>query len=228
MKCLDCGFEYTQKELKIGDSVFFLPFSCPKCDEAVREKLAKEAENECIKEENERILRWIANANFPPIYANMRNYEPMTEAQAMEWDYATPLIFIGGTGSGKTKKACWLAIVGIWKYKKTARYTIHSGLVSRIKASWSSKVETEDSVINDFINADILIIDELDKQEYTEYLFRVLDGRYGANRPTILLSNSTIEEVRRILGDALNSRLRGQGVKARSFGSKDFRLKNEG
>ena len=221
MICPKCNHEYTQRDIGNG---LLIPVTCPECDRKFRAKMEAEAEQEKIRAENERILRWIKHSNIPPIYAAMRSYTPLNAVQAIEWDYKTPLLFIGGTGSGKTKRACWLAMFGIWKYNKTARYTLHSGLVSRIKASWNSKYETEDSVIRDFVDTDILILDEVDKQEYTEYLFRVLDGRYTANKPTILLSNGTGEEVKRILGDALYSRLtKGQGLKAYNFGNKDFR-----
>ena len=229
MICDKCGFEYQPREFSIGGHSITMFGDCPKCAEKLRAKLAKEAEQEQIREENERILRWIKNANFPPIYANLRGYEPKTDAQAIEWDYTKPLLFVGVTGCGKTMRACWLAIVGIWQYKKTARYIDHSALISRIEAAKNFKsFQDVDATIKEFVECDILIIDELDKQPYTNHLFRVLDGRYGANRPTIFLSNAKPEEIKLIFGDALYSRLvNGQGMKTYKFESADFRKLNK-
>ena len=50
-------------------------------------------------------------------------------------------------------------------------------MISKIKDSWYSKITCEEAVIRELIECDILIIDELDKQPYTDYLFRVLNGR---------------------------------------------------
>jgi len=225
LTCPKCSHEYDTIVRTIGTLEYTFPISCPKCAEEQRQKLDLEAKQEAIKAENERIKRWISYADFPPRYATMRSYEPISDVQSREWDYRTPLILLGGVGSGKTKWAVWQAILGICKYNKTARYIEHSALVSKIEAAKNFKsFQDVDSTIKEFVECDILILDEVDKQDYTSHLFRVIGGRYDANKPTIFIANIGVDAFKKILGDALYSRIAGQGCKtAINFGVTDFR-----
>jgi DNA replication protein DnaC len=226
MICPDCQNEYETVETIIGGHPFHYPLVCPKCSKERREKLERAAEQEAIKAENERILRGISFANFPPIYETMRKYEPKNSVQAKEWDYKTPLILLGSVGGGKTMWAVWQAIVGIWKYRKTARYISHSELFCRIDAAKRyQSFQDVNATIREFIECDILIIDEMDKQGYSDYLFRVVGGRYDAMKPTIFIANVNIEEFKKIVGQAIESRLtqKENPAKVLLFGSTDFR-----
>lgn len=224
MKCNKCGHEYETRVLTVINEVeLIFPFDCPKCTQDEEKRTKQALEYEKIAKDRERVAEWILRANIPQIYAGMREYVPKADNQRLFWDFKKPLIFSGSTGSGKTMLACWLAIVGIAKYDKTARYFTHSGMVSRIKATWGSKYENEDTIINDCAKCDLLILDEMDKQEYTDYLFRVLDGRYQNQLPTILIANKTPDDIKQILGDALYSRLRGSNAIVKIFDNIDYR-----
>ena len=82
---------------------------------------------------------------------------------------------------------------------------------------------SENEIMKELSTTDILIIDEIDKQEYTNQLFQIMDGRYANQKPTIIIGNATIDEVKAILGDALNSRLREFGAVIKPFSKCDYR-----
>jgi len=225
--CPKCNTPFDQKEIAIGNITMQYPYECTKCALETTKRLEDEAKATQDAEEASRVDLWIKNAGIPLRYKNLTSFSPKNKTQSISWDFRRNLIFFGGTGAGKTHIACFIAIAGIKHYRKTARYTTHAEMIRRIKGTWSSKSISEESVINDLIGCDVLIIDEIDKQEYTQYLFQIMDGRYNAMLPTIIIGNATIDAIKSILGDAIVSRLREQGVSARAFEAVDYRDKKE-
>ena len=223
MICQKCNYEYNTIEQEIGGSVYIFPMSCPECDKAFRMKLEAETKANNEKAEAERINTWIKNAEIPPRYAVMREFTAKNQSQSLTWDFKKNLIFTGGTGAGKTTVACWLAIVSIIKYRKTARYKSYPDLLLSLDSNKFGKIVNTESVIQDCIECDILILDEIDKGVYSNYLFQIMNGRYNKQLPTIIIGNATIDEIKAIFGDALNSRLREQGAIVKGFASIDYR-----
>lgn len=217
------GHTYETKELTIGDKVYTLPFECPICAKQLRDKLEAETQREKDKAEFDRIKSWTAHSGIPQRYANMTEYTPLNPSQSLTWDCKKNIILTGGTGAGKTTVACWLAIVGIIKYRKTVRYKSYPDLLLSLDSNKFGKIVNTESVIQDCIECDILILDEIDKGVYSNYLFQIMNGRYNKQLPTIIIGNATIDEIKAIFGDALNSRLREQGTIVKGFASIDYR-----
>ena len=68
---------------------------------------------------------------------------------------------------------------------------------------------------------DLLIIDEIGVQFGSEFeknlIFDILNERYENRRPTLLLSNLTVPEVRAFLGERIYDRLKEDGGRCVSF-----------
>jgi DNA replication protein DnaC len=226
--CPNCSKPFQQTEQEIAGVILRFPSECPDCSKATKEKLEAETKAEMERAENERIELWIKNSRIPPKYATIRDYQPKDETQRIVWDFKKNLVFIGQCGSGKTHLACAIAIIGIIKYKKTARYFTHYDLIRYVRNAWDkNSVMSENEIMRELATTDILIIDEIDKQEYTNQLFQIMDGRYSNQKPTIIIGNATTEEVKAILGDALSSRLREFGAVIKPFSKIDYRINKE-
>lgn len=212
--------DYEAKVISVlGTSI---TMECPKCKEDRVEAERIEEIARLKKVEQERFLIWINKSNIPQIYRNMTDYKSLEAQPKYEYDFKKNLVITGGVGTGKTMFVSWLAIQAI-RNKSTVRYMYASDLAQKVKASWGSRELTEDDVINEFINCDLLILDEIGRVEYNDYLFKVFDGRYNKSKPTVILGNIDAIEVPKILGEAIASRLR-VNVKALSFGKEDKRL----
>lgn len=114
------------------------------------------------------------------------------------------LAFLGGYGAGKTHLAvgCIRAIGG--------RYVTARGLVQRIMSATARWEEREK-----YVNARLLVVDEMPSgqlrdHEY-EILYDVLDARYGARLPCVLIANATPEAFAAMLRPALVDRFREVG-----------------
>jgi len=88
--------------------------------------------------------------------------------------------------------------------------------IRRVKDSWSTESgENESQAVRAFTLPDLLILDEVGIQAGTEFekniLFDLLNARYERRKPTILISNLEIDEVREFLGERVFDRLREDG-----------------
>jgi len=118
------------------------------------------------------------------------------------------LVMVGPTGTGKTHLSCATAKT-LLKNGKYARYITSEDLAQRIMNAWEQPDATEKSVIYDFTQYDLLILDEYglhDRDKRRELVHKVLYARYDRMKPTMLISNLTLEELQKDLGDRLWSR----------------------
>lgn len=123
------------------------------------------------------------------------------------------LIMAGRTGTGKTHLSCATAKTLLKKGKYT-RYITSEDLAQKIMDAWDAPNETEKSVIYEFSQYDLLIIDEYglhDRDKRRELVHKVLYARYDRLKPTMLISNMPLSELKKDLGDRLWSRFQ-QGV----------------
>ena len=125
------------------------------------------------------------------------------------------LAFTGPSGTGKTRLAA-AALRYVSDKGGTGLYTTALDLVGDIRASYAKDAErSEREVVNSFVSVDLLVVDEVGRQLETvherEMFFRVLDGRYRACKPTVLVSNLDRAALVAYLGDAIADRLREGG-----------------
>lgn len=136
------------------------------------------------------------------------------------------LLFYGNIGTGKTRLAT--SIVKGWNgvgYYTTAReYT----RLIRSTYSSASKV-TEQDVVDRFTDYSILVIDEIGKQFATDNeryaIFDIINARYNEMKPTILVSNMSLEDIEEFLGKATVDRIKENGGHAILFDWESFRSK---
>lgn len=131
------------------------------------------------------------------------------------------LIFYGPPGTGKNHLAVAICHE-IAKAGYSAALITVSDLVARIRETWASadgSSPSESQVIRKIGEIDLLVIDEIGKQSGSHneknLLFRVINARYEAIAPTIILSNCSCEEIGDWIGHAAYDRLRegdGQAI----------------
>lgn len=198
-----------------------IAMKCPKCKE--EEDIAKQKEQERLAAiaEAERIAIWLNKSGIPNIYKGLDNFVLKDTQKPLEkYDFKKNLVLYGGVGTGKTMVASWLAYKAI-KNNMRVRYLYANEIDKKAKSSWGTNL-TEDDILEQFIDCDLLILDEIGRVQYNDYLFKVFDGRYMNNKPTILIGNIDIKEIPKILGEAISSRLR-VNVSAVCLGTQDMR-----
>jgi DNA replication protein DnaC len=153
-------------------------------------------------------------------------------------------ILYGGYGTGKTRMAWEVARahqskrpnVGVsvgWVTSWRARpmvYTTAVNLFSSIRSTYKSGTEkSEKEVVSEYTEAALLVIDEVQERGETPYedrqLTAIIDARYAADMPTILISNYTWERLASTLSPAVIDRIEENGEKL-SFNWESFRRKH--
>lgn len=107
------------------------------------------------------------------------------------------ILLIGPTGTGKTGLACSI-LNAIVRDGHTALFMTAYAAVRHQRDTWGRRGRTERDALDDLISPDLLVLDEIGTSVGTDtemcMLFEVLNGRYAARKPTILLSNLPIED----------------------------------
>lgn len=97
----------------------------------------------------------------------------------------------GEVGCGKTYTACTAARLAIEGGMRTLVIDT-PGLLRTVRASYSDDCETEADAIAHIVRKDLLVIDDLGKENPTDWtlqtLFSVIDGRYRDELPVIVTS----------------------------------------
>lgn len=141
------------------------------------------------------------------------------------------LLFIGGTGLGKTfLSACIARAVADRGYSVV--YETANHLFGKLEqARFNSNEETRREAAK-FTDCDLLIIDDLGTempgQFVTAALYSLLNDRLLAGKPMVISTNLNVEEMARRYSPQIASRIHG-GFKGLAFVGKDIRvLKNRG
>lgn len=161
----------------------------------------------------ERAEQALKGACLPKRFADkrVRDYVVTCEGQRLARDTVTDycktidqkirdgvsLIFSGTTGAGKTHLAASIAVRAA-DCAHSVLFTTTIDYITRVKESWRNGAkETESDVLRKFVDYELLILDEVGIQFGTEterlILFRLLNERYNAIKPTILISNLPVE-----------------------------------
>lgn len=202
-----------------------LPIGCPEC--------RREAQ----------LRRLMDRAAIPPRFAHctfdtfkVESQEQQT-AMAVCKQYAadfrqlhsqgTCLVLRGSIGTGKNHLACAIARQ-VNEQGYTCLLLTVAEIIQRVRATWDRQTEeTQAEITSRFGDVDLLILDEVGRQYGSEsekiILFQVIDTRYRAMRPTIVLSNLSPGEISDYLGGAAYDRLRENGGKLVNFDWASYR-----
>ena len=191
----------------------------------------QKAEN--IERQNKYVISLLSSSGIPVRYmdSSLENYIPQNERSGKmltslkryiadfkhHRDTGTSIVMSGGVGTGKTHLGASMAQEVIRKYGMKAHFTTVIKMVRRIRATYSrDSKESEEMVLDYFMNRDLLIIDEIGVQSGSDHehntIFEIINERYADMKPTIILSNEGIEELTKILGERIIDRFRDGGA----------------
>ncbi|HEX7648520.1 MAG TPA: ATP-binding protein [Noviherbaspirillum sp.] len=139
------------------------------------------------------------------------------------------LILAGPAGTGKTHLAC-AAIRMLCDQGRRAQYIRLGDAIRRLRDTWrKDSAETESEVLCQLLLPDLLVIDEVGVQYGSEgekvHAFDIIDGRYNAMRPTIVITNCKPDELLAYLGERVVDRLLEDGGRMLVFDGKSNRTR---
>lgn len=223
---------------------------CPECqaEQEAKNEQARIAEQraqaaQCLQRQVERRFHMSA---LPPRYLTRTfdNYRAETDGQmkalavtkryADNFDHCLEtgagMILAGRPGTGKTHLACAIANQLIQE-GRTALFITVAAMLRMIRETYGNRDggKTEQQVINELRQIDLLIIDEVGVQRGTEaeehLLFEVLNERNAYYRPTVMISNLNAKEMTAYVGERSMDRMREGGGKFVAFDWDSYRTK---
>lgn len=93
----------------------------------------------------------------------------------------------------------------------TANFVNFASLMLEVKSSFDSKETSEQKVIKKYCNYDILVIDDIGTEKYSEYvqavIYTILNTRYENMKPTIITTNLSSADMNASYGSRILSRV---------------------
>lgn len=123
-----------------------------------------------------RYAEWLAEA----LNANDLTYSP------------NGLYLVGNCGTGKTHLAAAVLNYIIANCRVPVLAATMQELTAKLKQTYDNDTD-EESIIRAYTDVPVLLIDDLGSEQPTEWtvdrIFRIINGRYNANLPTVVTSN---------------------------------------
>lgn len=138
------------------------------------------------------------------------------------------MVLTGNPGTGKTHLAI-AVLKQVMRRGRTGMFVTVSEMLRTIRATYSaSSKESEQQVFERFIGVDLLVLDEIgvaigDEEKRKALIFDVINGRYNAMRPTIIIGNLKPEKMREYLGPRVWDRLQESEAPTISFAWTSYR-----
>jgi len=218
---------------------------CPQCGaERHRERMAEEERQRQLQVRREKAERFVAQAGIPKRFSGkgFDDYQPVngkaTAILRKIRDYGDllasgehdgrSLILLGNVGNGKTHLGCGLLADTIRRTCSPGRYCTFAELVRDVKGSWRKDARyTEQDVYDQFSKPDLVILDEVGMQHFTEFeqtvAYEAINARYLEEKPTVVITNLPASELSNCLGERVVDRLRESGGKALDFDWNSYR-----
>jgi len=190
-------------------------------------------------------LRKIGNSGIPSRFSDrtLESYRVENDSQKNALQFALhyaenfdqfkkigcSAIFSGGVGTGKTHLAVGIAI-NIMSKGNTVLFTSIPIIMRKVKECFNKNAAlSERETLELFIFPDLLIIDEIGIQSGSDFemnfIFEVINSRYGNRLPTLFLTNLTEDEVKLALGVRIFDRLKEDGGVCISLNCESWRAK---
>ena len=140
------------------------------------------------------------------------------------------MMLLGNTGNGKTHLACAI-LAAIMQRGHSGLYLTLSDALRWIRSTYDPSSDVSESeVLRELSSIDLLALDEIgiaigDPEKRRATMSDILDARYMAGLPTIIMSNQTRQEVHDYLGGRLFERLLEGGGIVVPFTWESYRLK---
>lgn len=116
------------------------------------------------------------------------------------------LILMGSAGTGKTHLAS-----AVSNYLMDELIPVKFGTFISLLDSLKKAFRTDRDIISNLVSTPLLVIDDLGKEKYTEWvsqiLFQVVDERYNRELPIIITTNLNLQELKERVGEPITSRL---------------------
>lgn len=201
---------------------------CPSCLEKAEAEARLKRNHETRLRENSNIF---SQSCIPKAYQNksLKSWETRCKAAVelkalmgryvMEFETVqkrgTSFLFSGGTRTGKTHLATAVAN-NVMRRGFTAVYISSLNYISKMKRSWTAgSTISEDEVVESFMKYDLLVFDELGKQNNPNekaMIFRLLDRRAEEKLPVLGVTKYSDTQLAKLIDDDAVSRLvRGGG-----------------
>ncbi len=209
--------------------------NCPTCATEKHEQMARDAVIAETRAKTARLNAKINNAGIPQRFISKTlssyvidtNNDKQRAIFAFCTDYALDFetvrgtgksfMLLGSVGTGKTHLSIGIALE-IIKRGHSAIFTSASKMFRNVKETYRNNGKSEGEVLTIYTECDLLIIDEVGVQRGTDYekdiMFDVINERYENLKPTIILSNLSVDETKTHLGERVFDRLRENGGKA--------------
>ena len=132
-------------------------------------------------------------------------------------ELGTSLVFCGRVGTGKTRLACSVAN-DILDQGYSVIFAKWIRTLSRFRESYrpakeqrGERTETRSSIVKELTAPDLLVLDEIGVQHATAdeltLAYEILDHRYDAMRPSIVVGNLAYDDLAAYLGERVVDRL---------------------
>ncbi|EMV7409429.1 TPA: DNA replication protein DnaC [Enterobacter soli] len=120
-------------------------------------------------------------------------------------------IFTGKPGTGKNHLAAAICNELLIQGKSVLIITV-ADIMTAMKDTFTNKETSEEQLLTDLSNVDLLVIDEIGVQTESKYekviINQLVDRRSSSKRPTGMLTNYNIEEMSKLLGERVMDRMR--------------------
>lgn len=121
------------------------------------------------------------------------------------------LVLVGDVGTGKTLLACEFAESYINRLYRSVRLITAKSMIAAIQSSYGREGKSEDVEIDRFVQCDLLILDEVDaianKDNASLLLTEIINRRYSANKPMIVITNQPFADLGQFVGDRVLDRM---------------------
>lgn len=143
--------------------------------------------------------------------------EGLEAAKAVQPLVERGIVFlIGDRGPGKTQIATWLAAQRVLAGNNAGMYRKAMDVWGEIRGTWRQGADkTEDTVIRRFRKTAFLVVDEAQERGDTEadrqwcdrMLTHLIDHRYDAMLPTVLVANLSVTDYEKTVPSSIRSRV---------------------